>query len=53
MSKMSKGIRVNAMPSQSNVAIERMRAMIIAERALNEAVNNRFTDIAPDIMSIG
>ena len=35
------------MPPQANDAIEQMRARIVAEKALNAAVNKRFTDKAP------
>lgn len=37
------------MPPQANDAIEKMRARINAERALNAAVNDRFTDKAPHL----
>ena len=37
------------MPPQANDAIENMRARIVAEKALNAAVNNRFTDKAPHL----
>ena len=43
------GQRVNTMPPQTNDAIENMRARIVAEKALNAAVNNRFTDKAPHL----